>query len=183
MNILNLLYLFDFGLFPIGFCYAELRCRWPRMNADAYEYIYLTVGEAPGFAAGWLLLLQKLTLASAVARSTSSNFDAILNYRIFNMTRTHIGAISSSTGTYPDLVAPFILIMICTLITVGYRPPKLCVLVCNAGVILIAIFTLIVALFHFQFSYWSNNLFFQNGAHGVSCNISFIFCNKFSHFE
>ncbi len=151
-------------------CYGELRCRWMRMNAHPYEYVYLTVGEAPAFLVGWLHLCQKLAAVSAVARATSSNFDAILNYRIFNMTREHIGTIAlSSCASYPDLVAPFLLLMACTLISVGYRPPRLARSVSNSLIVLLLLFTTVVGLFHLNFSYWGDkDHFFQNGAAGVS---------------
>ena len=139
------------------------------MNAHPYEYVYLTVGEAPAFLVGWLLICQKLTAVSAVARATSSNFDALLNYKIFNMTRVHIGKIASEPcSTYPDLVAPFILILVCTVITVGFRPHKLVRLISNGAILLLMLFTTIVGLFHIDFSLWSNtSVFFQNGAAGV----------------
>lgn len=143
------------------------------MNAHPYEYIYLTVGEAPAFLVGWLLICQKLTAVSAIARATSSNFDALLNYRIFNMTRVHIGTIASDPySTYPDLVAPFILIMVCTVITVGFKPHKLVHLISNGAILLLFLFTTVVGLFHVNFSHWSNTEhFFQNGAAGVSIQI------------
>ena len=167
-------------MFPfLGMCYGELRCRWLRMNAHSYEYIYLTIGEAPAFLVGWLLICQKLTAISAIARAISSNFDALLNYRIFNMTRIHIGAITSEPcSTYPDLVAPFILILLCTVITVGFRPHRLVRLISNCAILLLLLFTTVVGLFHIDFSHWSNtDDFFQNGVAGVCFNVSFLTFN------
>ena len=154
-------------------CYGELRCRWLRMNAHPYEYIYLTVGEGPAFFVGWLLICQKLTALSAIARATSSNFDALLNYWIFNMTRAHIGAITSNPcSTYPDLVAPLILILVCTFTAVGFRQHKIVLLVSNGALLLLLLFTAVVGLFHVNFSYWNNkDYFFQNGVVGVGFHL------------
>ncbi len=145
------------------------------MNAHPYEYLYLTVGEAPAFFVGWLLVCQKLAAIAAIARATSSNFDAVLNYRIFNTTRESIGTFTlGNRATYPDLVAPFLLMIVCTVVTVGYRPQKLVRLISNCVMLLLLLFSTVVGLFHIDFSHWSNkDTFFLNGSAGVTLFLTF----------
>ncbi|MET0155110.1 MAG: amino acid permease [Rickettsiales bacterium] len=61
----------------VGFCYAELASTLP-VSGSAYSYAYATLGEAPAWGVGWLMLLEYGVAAATVAAGWSGYVNSFL---------------------------------------------------------------------------------------------------------
>ncbi|POM26526.1 putative amino acid permease YhdG [Actinomadura rubteroloni] len=83
-----------------AFCYAEFAGLIPRAGS-AYTYGYAVLGEFPGWAIGWDLLLEYTAIVSVVAIGISGYFDDLLGFLDVQLPLWMMGA----PGTEPDGVA------------------------------------------------------------------------------
>ncbi|VDN99141.1 unnamed protein product [Rodentolepis nana] len=70
--------------------YAELSCRFPKAGST-YTYVYVLLGELPGFLAGWSILLEYILSMATVARGWSSSLNALTGEAISKWTERTVG--------------------------------------------------------------------------------------------
>ena len=155
-----------------GLCYSEFRSHLPRVQGTAYEYMYCIGGEALAFLIGWSLIIYHVTFTSTIARGLSQNFDAMLNFRLLNMTITSVGSIDS-INSHIDFVGFFVVFFMMAVVASGMKTPtKMMNTVIHGGVCLVLIFVLVVGAYKVDFALWKDSsVFFYGGTEGVS-----IFC-------
>lgn len=151
-------------------CYAEYRARWPRVAGSPYEYTYLSIGEGVAFLLGVIHFLQVVTMAATGGRAASQSLDLMLNNRILNKTRQHLGAIDAFHST-PDLIGGAFVLIVTVAVATGVQrhQQKVVTFFANSISILLILFCAIVGLFHMRFDLWhSPKDFFPRGYAGVS---------------
>ncbi|WP_026462804.1 amino acid permease [Adhaeribacter aquaticus] len=108
-----------------GLCYAEFASMIP-IAGSAYTYGYATLGEFVAWIIGWDLILEYLFAASTVAVGWSGNFVSLLKSAgieipaaIASAPFAYDGANFTATGTYINLPAMGLILVITGLLIVG----------------------------------------------------------------
>uniref|UniRef100_A0A5F5PH11 Cationic amino acid transporter C-terminal domain-containing protein n=1 Tax=Equus caballus TaxID=9796 RepID=A0A5F5PH11_HORSE len=102
-------------------CYAELAARVPR-KGSSYLFTYVFMGELWAFLVGWILLIQCIVGAAAMARFWSSYLDAIFSRSISSFTKAHVGTWQVPyLAQYPDFLAAGILLLASAFVSCGGR--------------------------------------------------------------
>lgn len=141
----------------VGLCYSELATIFP-MAGSAYSYSYYSFGRATGWAIGWILILEYMVAASAVASGWSSYCQKFLN-KTLNIQLpeqlTHVPGSLESGEFSINALAFIIMAFIGWLVIVGMKKSA------NFNNI-IAVFKTLVLVFFVGFCIWfidTNNWF------------------------
>jgi APA family basic amino acid/polyamine antiporter len=101
-------------------CYAEFASSVPA-SGSAYTYSYATFGEFFAWMMGWALILEYGFASSAVASGWSGYFQGLLAGFNIHLPKALSSAYDPANGTYFDLPAVAIVLLISTLLTMGVR--------------------------------------------------------------
>ncbi|XP_004443761.1 PREDICTED: cationic amino acid transporter 4-like [Ceratotherium simum simum] len=102
-------------------CYAEFRGRVPT-TGSAYLFTYVSMGELWAFLIGWNMLLRRLIIGTAVARTWSGYLNAIFSHRIRSFIEAHVGILQVPfLAQYPDFLAAGIILLVSTFVFCGVR--------------------------------------------------------------
>ncbi|EMT46251.1 amino acid permease [Anoxybacillus flavithermus] len=101
-------------------CYAEFASSVP-VSGSAYTYSYATFGEIIAWMLGWDLILEYGVAASAVAAGWSGYFQGLLAGFGIELPHALTSAYDPSKGTFIDVPAIVIVLLITFLLTQGVR--------------------------------------------------------------
>ncbi|WP_026692616.1 amino acid permease [Peribacillus kribbensis] len=101
-------------------CYAEFASTVP-VSGSAYTYSYATFGELAAWILGWDLLLEYGFASSAVASGWSGYFQGLLAGFGFQLPHAITSAYNPDKGTFIDIPAIFIIVIITLLLTQGVK--------------------------------------------------------------
>ncbi|WP_409294854.1 amino acid permease [Peribacillus sp. SCS-26] len=101
-------------------CYAEFASTVP-VSGSAYTYSYAAFGEIIAWILGWDLLLEYGFASSAVASGWSGYFQGLLAGFGVSFPQSLTAAYNPAEGTYVDLPAVLIIIVIAFLLTQGVK--------------------------------------------------------------
>jgi APA family basic amino acid/polyamine antiporter len=101
-------------------CYAEFASSVP-VSGSAYTYSYATFGEMMAWLLGWDLILEYGVAASAVAAGWSGYFQGLLAGFGIELPHALTSAYDPSKGTFIDVPAIVIVLLITFLLTQGVR--------------------------------------------------------------
>lgn len=137
-------------------CYAEFAAMVPS-SGSAYTYSYATLGEIVAFIIGWDLLLEYLLAVSTVSVGWSGYFQSLLAGFGIHIPYALTAAPGSTDqgGTYFNLPAFIIVILVTTLISLGVRETKRVnniMVVVKVSVVLLFI---LVAVFYVKPANWT----------------------------
>lgn len=101
-------------------CYSEFASTVP-VSGSAYTYSYAAFGEIMAWVLGWALILEYGVASSAVAAGWSGYFQGLLSGFGIKIPTALSSAYNPSAGTYIDLPAIIIVLLIATLLTKGVK--------------------------------------------------------------
>ncbi|MCL6585454.1 MAG: amino acid permease [Anoxybacillus sp.] len=101
-------------------CYAEFASTVP-VSGSAYTYSYATFGELIAWILGWDLILEYGVASSAVAAGWSGYFQGLLAGFGIELPKALTSAYDPAKGTYIDVPAIFIVLVIALLLTRGVK--------------------------------------------------------------
>lgn len=101
-------------------CYAEFASTVP-VSGSAYTYSYATFGELIAWILGWDLILEYGVASSAVAAGWSGYFQGLLAGFGIELPKALTSAYDPAKGTYIDVPAIFIVLVIALLLTGGVK--------------------------------------------------------------
>lgn len=101
-------------------CYAEFASTVP-VSGSAYTYSYATFGELLAWMLGWDLILEYGVASSAVAAGWSGYFQGLLSGFGLHLPKALTSAFNPAEGTYIDLPAVLIVLLIAGLLTQGVK--------------------------------------------------------------
>ncbi|MDF2925405.1 MAG: amino acid permease family protein [Paenibacillaceae bacterium] len=101
-------------------CYSEFASTVPAAGS-AYTYSYAAFGELLAWILGWDLILEYGVAASAVAIGWSGYFQSLLNGFGLHLPHALTSAFDPDKGTYFDVPAAVIILLITLLLTRGIR--------------------------------------------------------------
>lgn len=101
-------------------CYAEFASTVP-VSGSAYTYSYATFGELIAWVLGWDLILEYGLASSAVASGWSGYFQGLLSGFGINVPTAISSAYNPEAGTYIDIPAILIVLIITFLLTRGVK--------------------------------------------------------------
>ncbi|QAV26223.1 amino acid permease [Neobacillus thermocopriae] len=101
-------------------CYAEFASSVP-VSGSAYTYSYATFGELIAWMLGWDLILEYGVAASAVAAGWSGYFQGLLAGFGIELPKALTSAYDPANGTFIDVPAIVIVLLITLLLTQGVR--------------------------------------------------------------
>lgn len=153
-------------------CFAEFASRVP-VNGGAYSYGYVIFGEIVGWLVGWLMICQYLLACASVASGWSGYFNGFLQGLGIGLPKALTASYQPGKGTYIDLIAVVITILVTLLIIQG---AKKALQLNNVMVIikftLIALF-IIVGVFYVRPANWSP--FMPFGTEGIVEGAAIVF--------
>ena len=101
-------------------CYSEFASTVP-VSGSAYTYSYATFGELFAWILGWDLILEYGVASSAVAAGWSGYFQGLLSGMGIHLPTAITSAYSAENGTFVDLPAIIIVLLITFLLTRGIK--------------------------------------------------------------
>lgn len=101
-------------------CYAEFASTVP-VSGSAYTYSYATFGEIIAWILGWVLILEYGLASSAVASGWSGYFQGLLSGFGIHFPKALTSAYDPANGTYIDVPAIIIILLITLLLTQGVK--------------------------------------------------------------
>ena len=101
-------------------CYAEFASTVP-VSGSAYTYSYSTFGELIAWILGWDLILEYGLASSAVASGWSGYFQGLLAGFGIHFPKALTSAYDPANGTFVDVPAILIVLLITTLLTQGVK--------------------------------------------------------------
>lgn len=101
-------------------CYAEFASSVP-VSGSAYTYSYATFGELIAWVLGWDLILEYGVASSAVASGWSGYFQGLLGGLGIHLPKALTSAYNPAEGTFIDLPAILIVLLIAVLLTQGVK--------------------------------------------------------------
>jgi basic amino acid/polyamine antiporter, APA family len=101
-------------------CYAEFASTVP-VSGSAYTYSYAVFGEIIAWMLGWVLILEYGLASSAVASGWSGYFQGLLSGFGIHLPKVMTSAYNPAEGTYVDVPAIVILVIITFLLTQGIK--------------------------------------------------------------
>lgn len=101
-------------------CYSEFASTVP-VSGSAYTYSYATFGELLAWILGWDLILEYGVASSAVAAGWSGYFQGLLTGVGIHLPTAITSAFNAEKGTYVDLPAIIIVLLITFLLTKGIK--------------------------------------------------------------
>lgn len=101
-------------------CYSEFASMIPQ-SGSAYTYGYVAFGELLAWILGWDLVLEYGLASSAVASGWSGYFQSLLSGFGLHLPTALTSAFDPSNGTYVDLPAVIIVLLVTLLLTRGVK--------------------------------------------------------------
>ena len=102
-----------------GMCYAEFAASLP-VAGSAYSYGSIVYGELPGWLLGWALILEYVLSVAAVSTGWSAYFSSLIAGFGIHIPKAISGPFDPSHGTYVNLFAIMIILIISLLLTRGF---------------------------------------------------------------
>ncbi|MEK4230259.1 amino acid permease [Solibacillus sp. FSL H8-0538] len=155
-----------------GMCYSEFASAVP-VTGSAYTYSYIVFGEVIAWLVGWALLLEYGLATAAVATGWSGYLSSLLAG--FNIEIPHAisGPFSPENGTYINLPAIFIVLVIGYLLTLGIKEStRFNTIMVGIKVTVILLF-IIVGIFYVEPPNWTP--FMPFGMSGVLSGAALVF--------
>jgi basic amino acid/polyamine antiporter, APA family len=153
-------------------CYSEFASTVPA-SGSAYTYSYATFGEFIAWILGWDLILEYGLACAAVASGWSGYFQGLLSGFGINLPTFLQSAYNPAKGTYFDLPAVIIMLVITFLLTRGVKQSARfnAVMVCIK--VSVVILFVIVGVFYVKPANWSP--FMPFGFSGVAAGAATVF--------
>lgn len=145
-------------------CYSEFASTMP-VSGSAYAYSYVAFGELLAWVLGWDLVLEYGVAAAAVSSGWSGYFQGLLEGFGIHLPTALSGAYNAEKGTFINLPAVVIILLISYLLTRGVKETarfNAVMVVIKISVVLLFIFT---GVFYVKPENWTPFLPF--GFHGV----------------
>lgn len=101
-------------------CYSEFSSSIP-VAGSAYTYSYVIFGEVIAWIIGWCLLLEYGLAVAAVATGWSAYLQSLLDGFGILIPKTLSGAFSPENGTFVNLPAIFIILLIAAILSLGVQ--------------------------------------------------------------
>lgn len=153
-------------------CYAEFSSALP-VAGSAYSYGNIIFGELIGWLLGWALFLEYMLSVAAVSTGWSAYFVSFIEGFGVHIPKAITGAFNPAQGTYVNLFAVLIVLLISALLMTGTRSStrinNLMVMI-KIGVVLLF---LVVGIFYVKSSNWQP--FMPFGVSGVFKGASLVF--------
>ncbi|SON66300.1 Uncharacterized amino acid permease YfnA [Latilactobacillus sakei] len=153
-------------------CYAEFSSALP-VAGSAYSYGNIIFGELIGWLLGWALFLEYMLSVAAVSTGWSAYFVSFIEGFGVHIPKAITGAFNPAQGTYVNLFAVLIVLLISALLMSGTRSStrinNLMVTI-KIGVVLLF---LVVGIFYVKSSNWQP--FMPFGVSGVFKGASLVF--------
>ncbi|WP_397536645.1 amino acid permease [Rummeliibacillus pycnus] len=153
-------------------CYSEFSSSIP-VTGSAYTYSYVVFGEVVAWLVGWSLILEYGLAVAAVATGWSSYLSSLLAGFNIHIPQAISGAFNPANGTYVNLPAIVIILVIAFLLSMGIKEStKLnTIMVClKVAVILLFIF---VGVFYVEPANWKP--FTPFGTSGILSGAALVF--------
>ncbi len=155
-----------------GMCYSEFSSSVP-VTGSAYTYGYIVFGELVAWLVGWALLLEYGLAVAAVAAGWSSYLSSLLAGFHIYIPKVISGSFNPAAGTYINLPAIAIILIIAYLLSLGIREStkintimviiKVCVILLFIG----------VGIFYVEPAHW--HPFMPFGVNGVLSGAALVF--------
>ncbi|AIQ53003.1 MULTISPECIES: APC family permease [Paenibacillus] len=145
-------------------CYSEFASTLP-VSGSAYAYSYVAFGELLAWILGWDLVLEYGVAAAAVSSGWSGYFQGLLEGFGIHLPTALSGAYNADKGTFINLPAVIIILLISYLLTRGVKETarfNAIMVVVKLAVVLLFIFT---GIFYVKPENWTP--FLPYGFHGV----------------
>lgn len=158
-------------------CYAEFASMVPA-SGSAYTYSYATLGELVAFIIGWDLLLEYLLAVSTVSVGWSGYFQSLLAGFGIHLPHALTAAPGATPegGTYFNLPAFIIVILVTTLISIGVRETKRVNNIMVVVKVAVVLLFIVVAIFYVKPSNWTPFLPFGfSGVFTAAATVFFAF--------
>ena len=153
-------------------CYSEFASTLP-VSGSAYAYSYVAFGELLAWVLGWDLVLEYGVAAAAVSSGWSGYFQGLLEGFGVHLPTALSGAYNADKGTFINLPAVIIILLISYLLTRGVKETARF----NAAMVAIKIFVvllfIITGIFYVKPENWTPFLPF--GIHGVMNGAATVF--------
>ncbi|WNS45061.1 amino acid permease [Paenibacillus sp. MMS20-IR301] len=153
-------------------CYSEFASTLP-VSGSAYAYSYVAFGELLAWVLGWDLVLEYGVAAAAVSSGWSGYFQGLLEGFGLHLPTALSGAYNADKGTFINLPAVIIILLISYLLTRGVKETarfNAVMVVIKISVVLLFIFT---GVFYVKPENWTPFLPF--GFHGVMNGAATVF--------
>ena len=134
-------------------CYAEFASALP-VAGSAYSYGNLVFGEVIGWVLGWALILEYVLAVAAVSSAWGAYFQSFLKGFHINFPTAISGPFNPAGGTYGNVIAIIIVLLISWMLSYGMRSSTLVnntIVFVKIGIILLFI---VVGLFYVKPSNW-----------------------------
>lgn len=153
-------------------CYSEFASSMP-VTGSAYTYSYATFGEFMAWILGWAMILEYGLAASAVASGWSGYFQGLIGGFGIELPAAITSAYNAEKGTYIDIPAIVIVLLITFLLTRGIRES---VKVNNIMVVLkvaVVLLFIVVGVWYVKPANWTP--FMPFGFSGVAAGAASVF--------
>lgn len=153
-------------------CYSEFASSVP-VAGSAYTYGYVVFGELIGWLLGWALILEYGLAVASVASGWSSYLNALLSGFHITIPKAVSGPFNPELGTFINLPAIFIVLIIAFLLTLGIKEStrvNTIMVALKVGVILLF---LVVGVFYVKPDNWQP--FMPYGISGVMNGAALVF--------
>lgn len=155
-----------------GMCYAEFAASIP-VAGSAYSYGTIIYGELPGWVLGWALILEYVLAVAAVSTGWSAYFGSLLGGFGIHIPTAISGSFNPSHGTYINLFAIIIVLLIGFLLNRGFQSSiRINNFMVFVKIAIILIFIL-VGIFYVKPTNWKP--YFPFGVHGTLAGASTVF--------
>lgn len=153
-------------------CYSEFASSVPA-SGSAYTYSYTTFGEIIAWILGWDLILEYGFASAAVASGWSGYFQSLLAGFGIHLPTALTSAFSPEKGTYFDITASAITLIIALLLTRGIKEATRANGVMVAIKLIVVLIFIAVGVFYVQPANWTPFLPF--GFSGVTAGAATVF--------
>ncbi|KRN93550.1 amino acid permease [Pediococcus stilesii] len=155
-----------------GMCYAEFAASLP-VAGSAYSYGTIVYGELPGWLLGWALILEYVLAVAAVSTGWSAYFGSFIQGFGIKLPAAISGSFNPSHGTYINLFAIVIVLLIAFLLNRGFKSSiRINNFMVFVKIAIILIFILI-GMFYIKPGNWKP--YFPFGFHGTLAGASTVF--------
>ncbi len=153
-------------------CYAEFASTVP-VSGSAYTYSYSTFGEMIAWILGWDLILEYGLACAAVASGWSGYFQGLLQGFGIHLPTVLTSAYNPAKGTYFDLPAVMIMLLITFLLTRGAKESARMNAVMVIVKISVVLLFIVVGVFYVKPANWTP--FMPFGFSGVTTGAATVF--------
>lgn len=153
-------------------CYAEFASSLP-VAGSAYSYGNIVFGQFIGWVIGWALILEYMLAVATVSVGFSAYFNSFLNGFHIHLPKAISGAYNPSQGTYFNLVAMIVVVLIALMLSHGMQTSMKIndwMVVIKIAIIILFV---VVGCFYVKPKNWSPFLPF--GTNGVLAGASTVF--------